>query len=107
LGLALLELNRASEAVPAFTGALTAADALLALTDSNVAAIQARALALSGLAAATGDPAHATEAVQVFARARALASAIGVTADTRRLLKMIAAHDRTGVLPELRAALDI
>jgi hypothetical protein len=36
--------------------------------DKNVAALQARALALSGLAAATGDPARATEAVEAFAR---------------------------------------
>ena len=68
-GLALLELHRAGESVRAFSDALTAADALLALADSNVAALQARALALSGLAAATGDPARATEAGEAFARA--------------------------------------
>ena len=59
-GLALLELHRVEESVRAFSDAVTAADALLALADSNVAALQARALALSGLAAATGDPARAT-----------------------------------------------
>jgi hypothetical protein len=50
--------------VRAFTDAFTAADALLALADRNVAALQARTLALAGLAAATGDPAQATEVVQ-------------------------------------------
>ena len=54
-GLALLGLHRPEESVQAFSGALAAADALLALADSNVAALQARALALAGLAAA-GDP---------------------------------------------------
>ena len=61
-GLALLELHRPEESVRAFSDAVTAADALLALADRNVAALQARALALSGLAAAAGDPARATEA---------------------------------------------
>jgi hypothetical protein len=42
---ALLALNRVDEAVQALSDALTAADALLALADSNVAALQARALA--------------------------------------------------------------
>ena len=88
------------------TGTVAAADALLALADSNVAALQARALALSGLAAATGDPARATQAVQAFARARAITSAAGAAADTRGLLNVIASHDRSGFLAEVRAAQD-
>jgi hypothetical protein len=38
-GLALLELHRPEESVRAFRGALAAADALLTLADSNVAAL--------------------------------------------------------------------
>ena len=106
-GLALLELHRLDESVRAFSDAVTAADALLALADRNVAALQVRALALSGLAAATGDPARATEAVQAFARAHAVTGAAGVAADTRRLLDEIASHDRSGVLAEVRAAQDL
>ena len=106
-GLALLELHRADEGVRAFGDALTAADALLALADNNVAALQARALTLSGLAAATGDPARATEAVEAFARAHTITSAAGVAADTHRLLNMIVSHDRSGVLAEVRAAQDL
>jgi tetratricopeptide (TPR) repeat protein len=106
-GLTLLGLHHASEAVAAFTGAVTAADALLALADHNVAALQGRALALAGLAAATGDPAHVTEAVQAFTNAQAVTSAAGVTADTQRLLELIAIHDRTGVLTGLSAARDL
>ena len=105
-GLALLELHRVDEGVRAFSDALTAADALLALADSNVAALQARALALSGLAAATGDPARATQAVEAFARAHAIISAAGVAADTRRLLDAIASHDRSGILAGVLAAQD-
>ena len=105
-GLALLELHRADEGVRAFGNAVTTADALLALADSNVAALQARALALCGLAAATGDPARATQAAEAFARAPAMTSAAGVAADTRRLLDVIASHDRSGVLAGVRAAQD-
>ena len=103
-GLALLELHRVEESMRAFSDAVTAADALLALADSNVAALQARALALSGLAAAAGDPARATEAAEAFARARTVTSAAGVAADTRRLLDQIAGHDRSGILADVRAA---
>ena len=103
-GLALLELHRAEESARAFSSAVTAANALLALAGGNVAALQARALALSGLAAATGDQAHATEAGEAFARAHAVTSAAGVTADTRRLLDQIASHDRSGIFAEVRAA---
>ena len=105
-GLALLELHRPEESMPAFSEAVAASDALLALADRNVAALQARALALSGLAAVTGDPGWATQAAGAFARAHAVNSAAGVTADTRRLLGKIASHDRSGILAEVRAAQD-
>ena len=54
-GLALLELDRLEESIRVFSNAVAAADALLALADSNIDALQTHALALSGLAAATGD----------------------------------------------------
>jgi hypothetical protein len=78
---------------PTFTSALTAAEALLALTDSNATALQARALALVGLATAAGDPARTSEAAQAFTHARTITSAAGVAAETQILLEMIAAHD--------------
>jgi tetratricopeptide (TPR) repeat protein len=99
--LALLELHRAAEAVSAFNNALAAANDQLALGDTNVAALQVRALALSGLAVATGDPARATDAANAFTSARNATSAVGVAADTRRLLKLIASHDQTGILADV------
>ncbi len=104
-GLALLELNRLDEGVRAFNDAVAAADALLTLAEGNVATLQARALALSGLAAANGDPDRATEAGEAFALAQSVAGA-GIAADTRRLLDQIARHDRSGILSEVRAAQD-
>ena len=106
-GLALLALDRADEGARVFSDALTAADALLALAGSSVAALQVRALALSGLALVAGDHARASEAVEAFARVDAVTGAAGVTADTRRLLDAIAAHDQTGILAEARAAQDV
>jgi tetratricopeptide (TPR) repeat protein len=102
-GLTLLELDHAEEAIRAFREALRAADALLALADRNVAALRARALALSGLAAASSDSTRATEAVEAFARADTVTRAAGVVTDTHRLLDAIAAHDRTGLLGQVRA----
>jgi hypothetical protein len=99
----LLELNRVDEAARALSGVLTAAGALLALADRNVVALQARALALSGLAVATGDPGRAREAAEALTRLRTTTSAGGVAADTDRLLDVIASHDRIGILAEARA----
>ena len=105
-GLALLELHRVGEGMRAFRDALVAADALLTLADSNVAALRVRALALSGLAVATGDATPAAEAMEAFARANTINDALGVAADTRRLLDRITRHDRSGILAEVRAAQD-
>ena len=105
-GVALLALDRADESVWAFSQAFSAAEGLLALADTNVAALQVRALALSGLAAATGDPAQATEAAEALTRAQADTGAAGVAADTGRLLEVMVSHDRSGVLAGARAGWD-
>jgi hypothetical protein len=70
-------------------------------------ALQARALALSGLATTGGDPDRVAEAGEAFVLARAVTSAAGVAADTRRLLDKIACHDRSGILAGVRAAGDL
>jgi tetratricopeptide (TPR) repeat protein len=106
-GVALLELHRADQAERPFTSAIIAADALLVLADSNVAALQARALALAGLAAATSDPARTSEVAEAFTHAQTITSAKGVAADTQRLLEMITAHDQSGVLTGLSVAQDL
>jgi hypothetical protein len=42
-----------------------------------------------------------TEAAQAFTQARAVTTAPGVVADTRRLLAIITAHDHSGLLATL------
>ena len=71
-----------------------------------MAALQARALALAALAAATGDPARATQADEAFARADAVTGAAGVAADSRRLHDQIARHDQSGILARTHGAPD-
>jgi hypothetical protein len=88
--------------VRAFTDALTAADAMLALVDRNVAALRVRALTLSGLAVAAGDPIRAKEADEAFARAHAVTSAAGVAEDTNRLFNAITCRDSSGILSKVR-----
>ena len=101
-GVALLELHRL-ESVRAFSDAVTAADALLLLAERNVAALQVRALALSGLAVAAGDQARASLAGDALARTHTVTSAAGVVADTHRLFEMITRLDRSGILAGIRA----
>ena len=103
-GLALLELQRPDESTRALSDAIAAADSLLILADRNVAALHARALALSGLAVAVGDPARFADAGKAFARARAVTSAVGVTTNSSRLLYGLASLNTVGVA-EIRAAL--
>ena len=103
-GLALLELDRRQESVRAFNEAVTAAGTLLALADRNVAALQARALALTGLAVVAGDLALAAEAGEALGAADAPTGAAGVAADTRRMLDQLARHDQSGILAKVRAA---
>ena len=101
-GMALLGLHRTDEAVRALRDAVTAADALLVLANSNIAALQTRAVALSGLATATDNPAQAGQAAEAFARAHTVTNVPGVAKDTQRLLNTIASHDHSGVLANIR-----
>jgi hypothetical protein len=94
-------LNRLDNSAEAFTDALAAADGLLVLADRNVDALEMRALALSGLAVVAADPARVAEAAEAFVRARAVTTAEGVIADTRRLLGIVTAHDHSGMLAAL------
>jgi hypothetical protein len=93
-------VERVEEAVQAFSDALTNAETLLARAELNIAALQVRALALSGLAAATDDPIRATQAAEAFTQLqRATRAAAGVVADSVWLLDAITSScDTAGIL---------
>jgi hypothetical protein len=102
LGAALGQLQRVEEAVQAFSDALTNAETLLALAELNIAALQVRALALSGLAAATDDPILATQAAQAFTQLQRGTRAAGVVADSVWLLDAITSScDTAGILADV------
>ncbi len=89
----------------AFSDALTNAETLLALAELNIAALQVRALALSGLAAAADDPTRAAQAVDAFTRLNRATKAAGVVADSIWLLDAISsAFDSAGVLADVIGA---
>jgi len=104
-GVALGQLQRVEEAVQAFSDALTNAETLLALAELNIDALQVRALALSGLAAATDDPIRAAQAAQAFTQLQRSTTAAGVVADSVWLLDAITSScDTTGVLADVIGA---
>jgi tetratricopeptide (TPR) repeat protein len=103
-GIALLQLGRTTDAMRAFEAASRAADTLIELHDRNVAALHARALALCGIAVATGDLDVAGNATDAFTRAGAVTTAAGVTTPSIQLLDQIRRNDQAGILTDLRAA---
>jgi len=104
-GVALGQLQRVEEAVQAFSDAFTKADTLLALAGLNIDALQVRALALTGLAAATDDPIRATQAAEAFTQLQRATSAAGVVADSLWLLDAItSSFDTAGVLADVIGA---
>lgn len=101
-GVALSQLQRVEEAIQAFNEALTNAESLLVLAELNIAALQVRALAQSGLAAATSDPIRATQAGEAFTQLYRATRAAGVVADSFWLHDAISSTlDPAGVLPDV------
>ena len=103
VAVALLELGRTDDATADFNHALDAAAELLVLTDANVAALRARAVALAGLAAIGSDPARAEEARASLARIRTVTTADGDTAQDQQLLDLVVTQDASGILDGIRA----
>jgi tetratricopeptide (TPR) repeat protein len=102
--IALLQLGRTTDGVQAFEAASRAVEALLELHDRNVAALYTQALALCGLAVASGDPDKAGSAADAYTRLRTVTTAAGVIRANLQLLDQIRRNDQTGLLTDLRAA---
>jgi tetratricopeptide (TPR) repeat protein len=102
--IALLQLGRTTDGVQAFEAASRAVEALLELHDRNVAALYTQALALCGLAVASGDPDKAGSAADAYTQLRTVTTAAGVMRANLQLLDQIRRNDQTGLLTDLRAA---
>lgn len=102
LGLALLEDDR-DAARERFTAAIGEADALLDHTPELFKALDAKALALAGLALLDGAQ-HIPEASAAYRAARAINRDAGIVRRTLRLLDLLASADHAGLLSDVRAA---
>jgi hypothetical protein len=87
----------------AFAAAVAQADNLLAHTAHNFSALDAKALALCGLALGD-DKSRLPEAVDAYRAARDITKAPGIVTRVLRLLDALAVVDTDGVLVEARRA---
>lgn len=102
LGLALLQEDRES-ARERFMAAIGEADALLEYTPELFKALDAKALALAGLAVLDGSQ-HVPEVITAFHAARAINRDAGIVQRVLRLLGLLTAEDDAGLLGDVRAA---
>ncbi len=103
LGLIALRQNDRSAAVEAFQAAIAHADVMIERCDQNYQALDAKGLALAGLAVLEGGP-RTAEAIAAVRAARAITSAAGIVGRVRRLLDALAPVDAAGVLTPIYAA---
>ena len=89
----------------AFREALRVADATIEETAPDHGALDAKALALCGMAVAEHDPGRLPEASTAFRAARAITCADGIVGRVWRFFDALAAADANGTLtPVVRAA---
>ncbi|MBV9787740.1 MAG: tetratricopeptide repeat protein [Chloroflexi bacterium] len=102
LGLALLADDREA-AREHFTAAIGEADALLTHTPELFKALDAKGLALAGLAVIEGAE-HMPQAIAAYGAARAINRDAGIVARVLRLLDLLATTDNAGLLSDVRIA---
>jgi tetratricopeptide (TPR) repeat protein len=103
-GVILLRQGEREPARAAFPQAVAQAEALLAHTSENYAALDTKALALGGLVL-LGEVARLPEAIAAVQAARAVNRAAGVVRDAARLWDALAVADEAGTLASVRAVL--
>ncbi len=107
-GVVALRQGNPAPAREAFASALEHAEALLARTPDLYDLLDAKGLALAGLALLASDTAEAealvSQAVEAFRAARVACAAAGVVGRVLRLLDALAVADVEGRLQDIRAA---
>jgi tetratricopeptide (TPR) repeat protein len=104
LGLIAFLQGDSVAAQEAFAKALTQADAMLAYSVQNYAALDSRGLALCGLALCKGRE-HVPAAIAAYKAARAVNKDAGIVKRVLRLFDMLAAKDSDGILAGVRASI--
>jgi tetratricopeptide (TPR) repeat protein len=102
-GMILLRQGDAPVAALEFRRAIAQADEILAITPEFYDALDAKGLALSGLAISQ-DPKDISDAIEMFHRARKIASHAGIIDRAQRLLDELATCDQGGLLKDVRKA---
>jgi tetratricopeptide (TPR) repeat protein len=102
-GMILLRQGDAPAAAQEFRQAIAQADEILAITPEFYDALDAKGLALSGLAISQ-DPKDISDAIEMFHRARKIASHAGIIDRAQRLLDELATCDEGGLLKDVRKA---
>jgi len=101
--IALRQGDRAS-ALEAFEAAVEASDILLGHSDTNYGALDAKGLALCGLALCEGESNHIEEAIHAYIKARSITRAPGIVGRVLGLFDELARADTQGLLARVREA---
>jgi tetratricopeptide (TPR) repeat protein len=103
LGQITLRQGDLAAAAEMFSAAITHADGILERCEQNYDALDAKGLALAGLAVLEGGQ-RAAESIAAFRAARAITKAPGIVGRVRRLLEGLAPADTAGVLSPIYPA---
>ncbi len=104
LGLILVRASQPRKAETSFRAALRHADDLLAREARLFAVLDAKGLALSGLALVTGEQDHAASAAAAYSAARSITRARGVVGRAALLFDQLAAADHANALSRVGPA---
>ncbi len=102
-GLIALRQGDRNAAVESYSAAIAQAEMMLDCCNQNYQALDAKGLALAGLAVLEGGN-RAAEAIATFQAARAITSAAGIVGRVRRLLDALAPADAAGMLTPIYPA---
>ena len=101
--IALRQGDRAS-ALEGFEGAVAASDILLGHSDENYGALDAKGLALCGLALCEGKMHYIDEVIHAYTEARSITRAAGIVGRVLKLFDELARADTYRLLEGVREA---
>ena len=104
LGVIALQQGDRTSANEAFKAAVAASDILLDHSDTNYEALDAKGLALCGLALCEGKSDYIEEAIHAYTKARSIIRAPGIMGRFLRLFDELARADTQGLLSGVREA---
>jgi tetratricopeptide (TPR) repeat protein len=102
-GVIALRTEDSATAQETFQAAVAQAEAQLSYSERVYGALDAKGLALCGLALVTGDKGFVTPAMEAYRKAREITKAAGIVANVLRLFDALQEADSEGVLAGMRA----